>query len=177
MLNYCCPFWRTHDLEYKYKMGICALGGWPVQTIGQTTGFLPSGFWLSLAIGQHRQETREKEESEVGVSVPPIFPWGVTVGLLCPLPKGLLSYGCLHTRWNKDERACSLWVPVIAPSLPSLKPPVAIYIAIISQGVLCSILYFPYSLPAPSKIVPSLNSLQISQSKCAVCFLLGSWLK
>lgn len=159
-------------------MGICTPGGRPVQTASQTTGFLPwASGWVWL-LGSIRQETRGREESEIGVSVPLVFPWRVTVGLLCPLIKGLLSYGHLHTRWNKDERGLCLQIPVIAaPSLPSLKPPVAIYMAILSQGVLCSLLWFPYSLPAPSKIVPALNSLHISQSQCAVCFLLRSWLK
>ena len=148
-------------------MSICTPGGWPVQTASQTTGFLPwASGWVWL-LGSIKQETRGREESKIGVSVPLVFPWRVTVGLLCPLIKRLLSYGHLHTRWNKDERGLCLRIPVIAPSLPSLKPPVAIYMAVLSQGVLCSLLWFPYSLPAPSKIVPSLNS------QCAVCFQLG----
>ena len=152
-------------------MSICTPGGWPVQTASQTTGFLPwASGWVWL-LGSIKQETRGREESKIGVSVPLVFPWRVTVGLLCPLIKRLLSYGHLHTRWNKNERGLCLRIPVIAPSLPSLKPPVAIYMAVLSQGVLCSLLWFPYSLPAPSKIVPSLNS------QCAVCFLLRSWLK
>lgn len=158
-------------------MGICTPGGWPVQTASQTIGFLPwASGWVWL-LGIIRQETRGREESEIGVFVPLVFAWRVTVVWLCPLIKGLLFYGHLHTRWNKDERAFCLRIPVIAPSLPSLKPPVAIYMAILNQGVLCSLLWFPYSLRAPLKIVPSFNSLHISQSQCAVCFLLRSWLK